>query len=206
MNSFLYTFMRFREYFQQNNSKKAVLVATGGFAPIHRGHLDMFAESKQWLESQGYQVVAGYISPKHRDYVAGKADTQDMLDVDRRIALIQKAIQDTGMTWIKVFDWEARQPEPHDKADTIRQIKQIHPDAEIMYLCGEDNCQLPSYPGLKPGPGFTWLSTQRHGFSSSRVRRAIQNRDEKELQQLLHPGVQQHLLSRGETRPVQTDL
>jgi nicotinic acid mononucleotide adenylyltransferase len=184
--------MRFKEWLDQ---KPAILLATGAFSPIHKGHLEMFKEAKEYLESQGYKVIKGYISPKHNDYVASK--TADYLDIDYRISLINKAIKDSGMGWIEIFDWESRQPNQMGKKHVVNKIQNLNPDAKIFFVCGEDNCPLPSYPGIAQMDGFNWISTGRAGFSSSRVRRALKSGDENELDLMLYPSVKGELLKKS---------
>ncbi len=186
---------KFNQWLIENKNIPAVLLATGAFSPIHRGHLEMFKESKDYLESQGYHVIKGYISPKHNDYVAGK--TSDYLDIDERIELINKSIKDSGLDWIEVFDWEARQPSPMGKRHVVNKIKQLHPGAEVFFICGQDNCPLPSYPGIADMAGFKWVSIKRSGFSSTKVRKALKSNDEEELILMLYPSVKSHLNKRG---------
>lgn len=181
-----------KSFLEWLGEKPAVLLATGAFSPIHKGHLEMFQEAKDYLESQGYKVLKGYISPKHNDYVAGK--TSDYLDIDERIALINKAIKDSGMNWIEVFDWESRQPSPKGKSHVVSRIQQMNPNAKIFFVCGQDNCPLSSYPGIAHMDGFDWVSIGRQGFSSTRVRKALENKNQEELDLLLHPSVKDHLL------------
>lgn len=185
--------MKFTEWLIENKNNPAILLATGAFSPIHRGHLEMFKDAKQYLESNGYNVIKGYISPKHNDYVASK--TSDYLDIDERIELINKAIKDSGLGWIEIFDWESRQPSPLGKGHVVNKIKQMHPDAKIFFVCGQDNCPLPVYPGVANMGGFDWVSTDRGGgFSSTKVRKALKNKDHEQLDLMLHPSVKQHLL------------
>jgi len=187
--------MKFKEWLVENQ-KQAILLATGAFSPIHKGHFDMFKQAKEHLESQGYKVIKGYISPKHNDYVASK--TSDYLDIDNRILLINKAVKESGMTWIEVFDWESRQPNQMGKKHVVNKIQNLHPDAKIFFVCGEDNCPLPSYPGVARMDGFDWISVGRAGFSSSRVRKALNCGDDSELDLMLHPSVKDELLKKSQ--------
>lgn len=186
--------INFREWLS-NNDKSAILLATGAFSPIHKGHLDMFKEAKDYLESEGYKVIKGYISPKHNDYVSSK--TTDYLDINDRIYLIKKAIKDSGMIWIEIFDWESRQPNQMGKRHVVNKIQNLHPEAKIFFVCGQDNCPLPVYPGVATMDGFDWISTGRAGFSSSRVRKALKSGDDEELNLMLHPSVKSHLLGKS---------
>jgi len=190
-----YVFKRLLEDIcEANEPGKAVLLATGAFAPIHRGHLDMFRQAREYLESQGHEIVGGYISPKHDEYVKSKLRPgEPFFNIDQRIGMINQAINNAGMDWIKVFDWESRQNSPRNKSEVVSKIRQMHPDINVMFVCGEDNCSLEKYPGIANQGGFQWVATPRDGFSSTRVRNALQSKDQKELDLLLHPDVKKTL-------------
>ena len=49
-----------------------VLLSTGGFDPIHDGHIYMMEFAKETLEKNGYKVIGGYFSPSHPSYVSTK--------------------------------------------------------------------------------------------------------------------------------------
>lgn len=46
-----------------------VLVTTGALNPVHLGHLEMLERAKRTMEENGYEVLAGWISPSHEGYV-----------------------------------------------------------------------------------------------------------------------------------------
>ena len=45
--------------------KNIILVTTGGFSPIHEGHLHTLNIAKKELEKKGYHIAGGYLSPSH---------------------------------------------------------------------------------------------------------------------------------------------
>ena len=47
----------------KNNLKNAVIFFTGTLAPIHRGHIGILEGAKKYLESNGWNIIGGYISP-----------------------------------------------------------------------------------------------------------------------------------------------
>ena len=49
-----------------------VLLTTGGFDPIHEGHIYMMNFAKKTLEKNGYDVVGGFLSPSHESYISTK--------------------------------------------------------------------------------------------------------------------------------------
>lgn len=56
------------------NAHPIVLLSTGGFCPLHEGHLQMMYLAKAALESAGKQVVGGYFSISHPSYVNTKTN------------------------------------------------------------------------------------------------------------------------------------
>lgn len=55
-----------------NVEKPVILLSTGSFSPLHDGHIHMMERAKEILESKGYSVVGGYLSPSHDEYVSSK--------------------------------------------------------------------------------------------------------------------------------------
>ena len=58
--------------FKEKKENPVVLLSTGGFDPIHDGHIYMMEFAKEALEKKGYHVIGGYLSPSHESYVSTK--------------------------------------------------------------------------------------------------------------------------------------
>jgi FAD synthase len=177
----------------QENKKLAVIAGTGAFDPIHYGHLKMFDDAKKYLEQQGYQVIKGYISPKHEGYVSGKKP--DALDIQTRINLIKLFFKDKGISWIEVFDWESKQNSPMGKQHVIRKLQQMHPEAEVFYVSGNDY-----YNGV-PCPSIEYDNYYKFNIvivdkytSSTNIRKALDMKDYATLNANLSPSVVAELL------------
>lgn len=133
----------------QNENEKpyVVLLNTGAYSPIHIGHLQMMEESKKILE-QDYNVVGGYFSPSHDEYVSQKYEGTAQLCADARIALCEAITSDSS--WLMVDPWESRYNKYSiNFTDVIRRLKDylkyhIHKNIKIAYVFGSDNA------------GFTW--------------------------------------------------
>lgn len=83
-----------------------VLLSTGGFSPIHNGHLDMMELAKNTMVQQGHVVLGGYLSPSHDSYVSTKDNgAARLLDV-HRLRLCHEAVATSE--WLMVDPWEAR--------------------------------------------------------------------------------------------------
>lgn len=129
------------------DGKPVVLVTTGGFSPIHWGHLSMMKTAKQALEEQGRAVVGGYISPSHDDYVGQKYGGSAKLSAPHRIYLAQQAVdQPEYRDWLMVDPWESQYaPTDVNFTDVIRHLQtylQTFVDErgfDVMYVNGTDN-------------------------------------------------------------------
>ena len=80
-----------------------VLLSTGGFYPVHNGHIEMFELAKNVLEKNGYDVVGGYFSPSHQHYVKNKPNFK--ISTPDRIEKCWQTIQD--FSWLMVDPWES---------------------------------------------------------------------------------------------------
>ena len=85
------------------NRENVVLIKTGALNPVHRGHISNMIKAKQYLEDvQGYNVIGGYLSPTHDQYVSGKLAHQCIPGI-HRIAMCQKAIEEENQQhWLSV--------------------------------------------------------------------------------------------------------
>ena len=81
-----------------------VLLMTGSFNPIHKGHLESMEIARQELESRGYFVAGGYMSPSHHSYVSEKLGDQ-ALSAQQRLELCYLATTDSD--WLMASGWEA---------------------------------------------------------------------------------------------------
>ena len=147
---------------------KAVLLSTGSFNPVHAGHVSMLESAKTQVESQGYDVVAGFLSPSSDLYVkpkmesilrkskkeeGAKASSLRMLFAPskERLKIIDLALVDS--TWLSSASWESEQPRFVDFPQVLEALDEwLHqenfftsPDDKVVYVCGYDhyhNCGL----------------------------------------------------------------
>jgi len=127
--------------------KPAVLLSTGGFSPIHAGHIRMMEIAKTELEKRGTIVVGGYISPSHDDYVLNKYSGSSLrLDNSHRIYLCHKEVANSN--WLMIDSWEARyNKSPLAYTDVLSRLKDYlgyHTGREIdvIYVFGSDNASF----------------------------------------------------------------
>lgn len=131
---------------QESDRPPVVLLTTGGFSPIHYGHLSMMETAKQALEDAGRTVVGGYFSPSHDDYVGQKYGGEAKLSAQHRIRLAQEATE--GSDWLMVDPWEsAYVPTDINFTDVTRHLKAylqefVGQDFDVMYVSGADNADF----------------------------------------------------------------
>jgi len=126
------------------SNKKCVLLGTGAFSPLHCGHLEMMECAKETLESNGWDVLGGYLSPGHDEYI--KIKTKDeWLSIHQRIYLAQDLINTTKLNWLAVDPWEGLFTKVAvNFTDVIERLtlylkKHLDKDITVFYVCGGDN-------------------------------------------------------------------
>lgn len=128
------------------DKKNVILLSTGSFAPIHNGHIEKLEVSKNHLESLGMNVVAGYLSPSHDDYVLGKVK-DDRYNIFERVDFIHQKIDEYKSDWLFLSPWEALwNCEPINFTTVMDYLKDYicyhledSPEFEIYYVYGSDN-------------------------------------------------------------------
>lgn len=86
-----------------NNGKiYVILVATGSFNPPTFMHLRMFELARDALNSKGYCVIGGYMSPVNDAY-----KKKNLISADHRIQLCHLACKSSE--FVMVDPWEANQ-------------------------------------------------------------------------------------------------
>jgi nicotinic acid mononucleotide adenylyltransferase len=87
----------------KTNTENVVLISTGSFNPVHRCHLSNLIRTKEYFENDcGFNVLAGYLSPTHDEYVREKL-REECLPGQLRIQLCEKAIEEANQQhWLAV--------------------------------------------------------------------------------------------------------
>mmetsp|Transcript_61822 Transcript_61822/g.135392 ORF Transcript_61822/g.135392 Transcript_61822/m.135392 type:complete len:466 (+) Transcript_61822:71-1468(+) len=117
-----------------DESKTAVLMIHGAFNPVHKHHIEMMIHSRWRLESEGYEVLAGYLAITNADYVKRKKESDPMSD-DDRVAAIQMACDDMQTGWLQPDIRGVNAPSP---GRMTQLYQQEHPGAVIFSVCGSD--------------------------------------------------------------------
>ncbi|KAL1407572.1 Nicotinamide/nicotinic acid mononucleotide adenylyltransferase 1 [Vanrija albida] len=138
-----------------------VIVACGSFSPPTYLHLRMFEMAKdEIVESQTYEIMAGYYSPVSSYYKkAGLAPAA------HRVRMCELAVEHTS-TWLMVDPWEAGQPEYQRTAVVLDHLDEMLNGEEggvlmadgsrrkykIMLLAGGDLIESFGEPGVWSEP------------------------------------------------------
>jgi nicotinic acid mononucleotide adenylyltransferase len=135
-------FAHYRAFTGAPHKTPVVLVSSGAFCPVHRGHLEMMDSAKREVERHGSVVVGGFLAPDHDGYVAPKCGS-GALSGSERVHLVQTATSDSS--WLTVDPWAALYV---DRAvnftDIIRRLTRylrahVHQDIQVAFVCGADN-------------------------------------------------------------------
>lgn len=176
--------------------RPVVLLSTGGFCPVHDGHLAMMESARAAAERAGFDVVGGYLSPGHDAYLRMKCGSAAIPAYER---LIQCGAAVVVSDWLSVDPWEAMYCRVAvnytDVAARLRCYLRAHfdPRIEVLYVCGSDNarfamaftelggCIVVKRPGAEVGmekwrqqlqgyPQILWVDGDGRAISSTSLR------------------------------------
>lgn len=122
-----------------------VLLATGGFFPLHRGHLAMVEAARRAVERTGRVVVGGYLSPGPDRYLQRKRPVS-VAPAAARVADLAAAL--AGSTWLDVDPWEALAGRGTVNFTEVTARLQSHlrrhvdGRIEVWFVCGADNARF----------------------------------------------------------------
>jgi len=129
----------------ENASNLAIIVSTGSFSPIHKGHIDSLEIAKEYIENTlGYKVIQGVISLSHDNYVSFKNKGIAKLHVGIRTHKVYELI--TNHPWITVDRFEGELVScPLNFSTIIERIRKyimFHKNIsnlKVFYVFGSDN-------------------------------------------------------------------
>lgn len=193
-----------KSYDESKSTKECiVLVGTGSYNPVHRGHVEIFQSVRTTMEQKyNFHVLAGFMSPSHCAYVCEKLG-HDFIQDTHRINMLNLALKESGHDcWISVDLWEIKQDRFHDYPAVIKRMKkhlvEFFPDRKIrvIYCAGADHvvrcgCRpllTPEYgvasisrPGYKQAQGdqiFQIEASFDFDISSTAIRKDIKNKSD----------------------------
>src|SRR5579864_8997227 len=100
----------------------------GTFDPIHFGHLILARDARETLGLEKVIFVPAAASPLRDSPVA---------NAEMRLSMLRAAIE--GQDGFVADDCELKRPPPSYSIDTVLQIREPDPNAELFWLIGSDN-------------------------------------------------------------------
>ncbi|XAR67360.1 Nicotinamide-nucleotide adenylyltransferase [Bertholletia excelsa] len=162
---------------QRNRNKTyVVLVSTGSFNPPTYMHLRIFELARDALNSEGFCVIGGYMSPVNDAY-----KKRGLIPAKHRIEMCHLACRSSD--FIMVDPWEANQDTFQRTLTVLCRIKNTLAESgritgeslKVMLVCGSDLLESFSIPGF-------WVPEQVRSicrdFGVVCIRREGQNIDE----------------------------
>lgn len=146
-----------------DEEKPVVLLSTGGFDPIHDGHIYMMEFAKETLEKNGYKVIGGYFSPSHPSYVSTKPFCK--INAYERLDLCQECVKNSD--WLMIDPWESIYVKTYiNFTDVINRLelylkKHVSSRIQVAYVFGGDNSEF-MYCFEDKGIG---VCVEREGYS-----------------------------------------
>ncbi|XP_054778492.1 nicotinamide/nicotinic acid mononucleotide adenylyltransferase-like isoform X3 [Prosopis cineraria] len=137
-----------------NGKTHVVLVATGSFNPPTFMHLRMFELARDALNSEGYCVIGGYMSPVNDAY-----KKKGLVSAEHRVRLCHLACKSSE--FIMVDPWEATQSTYQRTLTVLSRVRNCISKAglvpreslKVMLICGSDLLHSFGIPGV-------WISEQ----------------------------------------------
>jgi len=109
---------------------KKIGIYGGTFDPVHLGHLILGRQACEELGFDRLIFVPAALSPfKKATHAAGEA----------RMLMLRAAVE--GELMFTVNDCELRRPPPSYSIDTVVEIREREPDADVFWLIGSDNVE-----------------------------------------------------------------
>ncbi|KAI7758349.1 hypothetical protein M8C21_013710 [Ambrosia artemisiifolia] len=145
-------------YFNTKGKTHVVLVSGGSFNPPTFMHLRLFELARDALNSKGFHVVGGYMSPVNDAY-----KKKGLLPAEHRISMCQLACKSSE--FVMVDDWEAKQSSFQRSLTVLSRIRSFFCDnglipnasLKVMLVCGSDLLESFAIPGV-------WIPEQVRGI------------------------------------------
>jgi nicotinate-nucleotide adenylyltransferase len=109
-------------------AKKKIGIIGGSFDPVHIGHLIIAQDAAERLELAQVLFVPASIPP-HKQHL-------QQADIEHRINMLSLAVE-TDIRF-SVSDIEMQRGGVSYTYDTVRELKALHPDSELVLIVGSD--------------------------------------------------------------------
>jgi len=112
----------------------------GSFDPIHHGHLLAATFLAEALALEEVRLVVARQQPLK----AGGGGAAHHAAPEDRVAMVEAAVE--GSPWLRADRTELQRPGPSFMVDTLRALKALRPEAELVLLLGSDAAaELPQW-------------------------------------------------------------
>lgn len=173
-----------------------IIISTGAHCPMHDGHVEIMKIAKQKLETKGYDVIGGYLSPGHDNYIKEKNGDQWM-PVHDRLHFGKNLIDKED--WLAIDPWEGvYAPGSVNFTTVVYRLQQylyywLKRNIKIFYVCGADNArfhhvfkdtEIGTVISARPGYVFDYSDIVNHhnvfvidstnSLSSTEIRKGIE--------------------------------
>ncbi len=101
----------------------------GTFDPPHLGHVAVAQDARAHLELDRILFVPAHVSPF-------KMDEAGITDPELRLRMVQAAIE--GEEGLEATRLELDRDPPSYTVETLRELRRLHPDADLVLLLGAD--------------------------------------------------------------------
>ena len=108
---------------------KKIGIFGGTFDPIHNGHLILARDAIEQLQLDELLFIPAAVSPHKLDQTPAPSDA--------RVEMIRAAIESEPRFCLDILELE--RPAPSFTVDTMESLRAREPDAQFVYLIGEDN-------------------------------------------------------------------
>lgn len=131
-----------------DKTRKAIIISTGSYDPLHEGHLETVVLAKEHIESIGHnKVIAGFVSSSHDTYVRRKnpGGVVDYQRVHNNVVFAEASKHSNPVQWIFHDDWETLGINHSlNFTDAIAYISHmvatyVGNDIDVYYVFGSDN-------------------------------------------------------------------
>lgn len=129
---------------QKGKENPIVLLTTGGFYPLHNGHIHIMEAAKKCLEESGYDVIGGFFSPCNDSYTKTKQNFN--INKYERIKHCFEVIDSSE--WLNIDTWECLyMPKTVNFTDVINRLelylkRYFDKNIKVAYVFGGDNAEF----------------------------------------------------------------
>ena len=102
----------------------------GSFDPVHLGHVNLVKQVRDICRLDRVVVMPAAVSPFKTEIPRKAASGEDRLEMCR--------LAFEELPFVKVSDYEISQKKVSYTVNTLRHIREVHPDDEIFFIMGGD--------------------------------------------------------------------